>query len=409
MPQFLQKHQKKQILHIPGDTMQFLSDWIYTEIEDYISARKPLENIWRESLRMYEGVPKLTSRDIPVENAPNIEVTVGAIATDTIYAQAIDLIFNTTPLATVRPVPKLKDDDTVVEQAKALQRFVNWIASSKDANLRIAAETAILEDIQLGTALIYTPYVQKTKKTKTAVVLSAGPRFYAIPVEDCIVTVGSVDNIEELPLVGIRFYKTLNEIQALASVNKWNIEGIQPIGSKDWVRSERERLGRYSEPGNRKNQLFDLIDVYCFYDIDNDGIDEDLKIVWNHSGRKIVSIQYNSMDRRPLEKMVYQLRAHMFYGLGVMQMMAPYEEKLSDGHNFATLNILLANSRVWVGAEGLPETMKLWPGKYIQTPDPANDLQALAMGDVLLHLARSNDHHATRKPACRHKRHLPTK
>lgn len=382
MSRFIEKHQVRQKLYIPSDRLHALKEWIYIEIEDAIAARKQLERIWRECLKMYNGIPKLEVRDIPIPNAPNIEVTIGAIASDTIYAQAVDLIWNTTPLVTVRPKPKFKDDTETVAEAKALQRWVNHIASSPDAYLRTASESAILDDIQLGTGLIYTPYVQKVRKTQTAKILAAGPRFYAVPPEDCIVAGGSSEDIQNLPLVGVRFYFTQQQLMDIARENEWNLDGVQPLHAKNWVRTERETLGKQYDSLNRRGTIFDTIYVFCNFDIDGDGYDEDLFVAWNHSGRQVMYVNYNPMDHRPLDQMVYQKRAHLFYGLGVMQMLAPFEEKISDVENYGTLNILLANSRVFVGSEGLPETMKFWPGKYVQTANPKEDLQVLQMADV---------------------------
>ena len=382
MPRFITKHQTRQRLDITSDRLHILSEWLYTEIEDAMVARRRLEGVWRECLKMYNGVPKLDVRDIPIPNAPNIEVTIGAIAADTIYAQAIDLIFNTSPLVTVRPKPKFRDDIETVAEAKALQVFINHIATSEEANMRRAADTAILDDVQLGTGVIYTPYVQKVKKTKTARVLSAGPRFYPVPPEDVITSGLPSQGIQEMPLFALRFYYTAQELADYARDNKWNIEGANPLHAKDWVRSTREILGKHTDTLNQRGTLFDAYHSFCFFDIDGDGYDEDLLVIWNHSGRKVMWVGYNPMDRRPADEMVYQKRAHMFHGLGVLEMLMPYEEKITDVHNYATLNILLANSRMWVGSEGLPETMKVWPGKYVQTPDPKADLIGLQMADV---------------------------
>ena len=382
MPSFIEKHQKKQSLNVSEDRMFALKQWIEQEIDDAILARRSLDQTWRECLKMYNGVPKLQKRDIPIPNAPNIEITVGAIASDTIYAQAVDLIFNTSPFVTARPKPKFVDDQETVKDAKALQRFVNHIASSPETGLRAAVEDALLDDVQLGTGLIYVPFVQKTKKTKTAKVLSAGPRFYSIPPEDTLVPGGTSQDLQAMPFFGLRFYYTMQQLVDVARTNKWNLDGIQPIFNKDWVRNSREILGQQHDTLNSRGTLFDIIYCYCFFDIDGDGYDEDLFVVWNHSGRQVLHVNYNSMDHRPVEAMVYQRQSHLFYGLGVLQMMKPYEEKLSDVHNYATLNILLANSRVWVGSEALPETLTMWPGKYIQVPDAAKDLQSLQMADV---------------------------
>jgi hypothetical protein len=382
MARLIERHNTKQILGISGENLAALQNWLDTEISDALAFRTPFENVWRDCLRMYEGVPRIEVRDIPVENAPNIEVTVGAIASDTIYAQAVDLVFNTTPVVTVRAVPKKKDDKIASNRAKALQRFVNHTVADQNTGFRAAAEASILDDVQLGTGLVYVPWVERVVKTKSSKVLSVGPRFYSLPIEDAIVPAGSYSNIEELPFVSLRFYRTVWEVNELAKANNWNLEGIQPISSKNPTRTTREMLLKNSDPSNRYGILYDIHLVYCHFDIDGDGIAEDLLVVWNHSGRRILRVNFSPNDRRPLEKMVYQLRAHLFYGLGVLQMMRPYEDKLSDIHNYATLNVLLANSRMWVGSEGLPETMKIWPGKYVQTPNPREDLIPLQMADV---------------------------
>lgn len=382
MPKFLERHKTKQVLGISDQKMHDLAEWLYIEIEDALAFRKRFEIVLRECLKMYEGVPRVASRDIPIENAPNIEVTIGAIASDTIYAQAIDLIFNTSPLITVRAKPKQKNDDEANDQAKALQRFANHIANSPEAGLRAAVEASVLDDVQLGTGSIYIPWVEKVKKTKTAKVLSAGPRFRAMPIEDVIVPAGSYSDVNDLPFLGLVFYYTLHEVNALAKKNRWNTDGIRPMEAKTQIRSTREMLAKHSEPSNRRAEVYQLTNVYCNFDIDGDGLDEELLVIWNHQSRKVVYIGFPAEDCKPLEVMRYQLRAHIFYGLGVLQMMMPYEEKITDIHNYATLNILLANSRMWVGSEGLPETMKIWPGKYVQTANPREDLIPLQMADV---------------------------
>jgi len=382
MPRFIERHTTRQRLVMDSDRLGALHEWLYNEIEDALAARKRLDAIWRECLKMYNGVPRLDTRDIPIPNAPNIEVTIGAIAADTIYAQAIDLIFNISPLVTVRPKPKFKGDDETVKDAKALQVFVNHIAASTESNLRPALETAILDDVQLGTGELYIPWVEKTKKTRTAKVQNVGPRFYSVPPEDIIIPSGAYDDHQTASLFGLRFYYTMQEIVDFARTNRWNIDGIQPLHSKNWVRSTRETLGKQQDMLNRRGTVIDLTLCYAYFDIDNDGYDEDLLVVWNHSGRVILDINYNPTDRRPAESMVYQRIAHLYYGLGVLQMMAPFEEKLSDVHNYATLNILLANSRMWAGKEGvIPESFKAWPGKFIPISEKG-DLEGLQMADV---------------------------
>ncbi len=105
-------------LKIDGDRFVALKDWLTREITDAFSARTALESTWRELLRMYEGVPKDQVQDFPIPNAPNIEITLGAIAADSIYAQATDLIWQTKPFATVRAT---RNDSDLADAVKDLQ------------------------------------------------------------------------------------------------------------------------------------------------------------------------------------------------------------------------------------------------------------------------------------------------
>ena len=159
-------------LKIDGERFVALKDWLTREITDAFSARTPLESQWRELMRMYEGVPKKQVEDFPIPNAPNIEITLGAIAADSIYAQATDLIWQTKPFATVRAT---RNDSALADAVKDLQTFVNWLAEN-EVDLHDASDAFVLDDVQLGTAFFYVPWVERIKKTSSAKVLTRGPR-----------------------------------------------------------------------------------------------------------------------------------------------------------------------------------------------------------------------------------------
>jgi len=54
-----------------------IGKWLSSEIEDARSARSPQEAEWRECIRQYEAIPKQAQRNVPIENAPNVEVPLG--------------------------------------------------------------------------------------------------------------------------------------------------------------------------------------------------------------------------------------------------------------------------------------------------------------------------------------------
>lgn len=382
MPRIVEKHTVVQNLTVSEERFKALLSWLTLEVDDALISRKPLETIWQNCLLRYDGVPRLEVRDVPIQNAPNIEITIGAIASDMIYAQALDLIFGASPLVTVRPKPKYRELDTVVDMAKALQVFLNHLGSSPEVDLRNAVEDALLDDIQLGTAVLYIPWVSKHKKTKVSKELSFGPRIRSAAVEDILVPGGTQRTIDEMPFFGLSLYYTQQELNDVAKANKWDISGFRPLGGPSWMRSRRETLARHNEGMEYKGQMYEVILAFCYYDIDGDGLDEDLFIIYNHEGRSIAAYSFNAMDCRPVEKMVYQRRAHMFYGLGVIEMIDPFEEELTDLHNFSTLNILLANSRVWAGDGTVDDDLKVWPGKVITGLANKDSLRPLQMADI---------------------------
>lgn len=349
--------------------------YIDREIEDALSARQPQEAVWRETLRQYEGIPRSPMRNVPIENAPNIEITLGAIAVEVVYAQAIDLIFTVSPIITVRAVQPEK-----MQAAKALQRYVNWGAAN-EWDIRNAADESILDNVKMGTGIYHIPYTEEIVKTRTQRVTSRGPKALTVPIEDFLVPGGAYADCQKTRWVAHRFWYTQQELDDEARANDWDITEVGAVGAVGWVRSRREMLGR-SLSSNVYSELYEVFKVYAYYDIDGDGIMEDLVGVWDRTSRKLLHVEYNRYDKRPYEAMRYQLRGHLFYGLGVMDMVRPYQEECTEIHNAATLNALLANARFWKAKDGsVPETMKVWPGKVQFMADP-KDLEPVAMADI---------------------------
>jgi hypothetical protein len=383
MARHIKVHDTRQALDPTDDAMAGLEEYLTREIEDAISSRHGLEKTWRELMRQYEGVPKNPVSNFPIENAPNVEVTLGAIASDALYASMVDLIYTATPLVTIRGVPKREKDEQMKLGVKAFQRFINWVASH-EANCREASEDSLLDNVQLGTGIYYIPWNEETKKTRTARVVARGPRIWSIPVEDCIVPGGcKTSDVDELPWIALRFWLTDFEMADQAIRNKWDVSHALPSAAKDWVSTRREQVAKHIEGIQRKGSLFEILDCYVYYDIDGDGIREDLYVVFDRTSRKVLYISYNPYDRRPIKGFVYQKRPHMWYGLGVLQMLSPYQEELTDLHNFQTLNALLANCRIWKGREGrIPNNMRIWPNRVIELLDPDGDLKPEQMADT---------------------------
>ena len=362
-----------------------LASWLHQELHRSESARYQQERVWAENLRMYEGISAFRQRNIPIENASNLEITLGAMAADAIWAQMLNLIFNISPIVTAQATATT---GIYTEHAKAIQTFIERLVPKLD--MRRATENALLDDVKLGTGIIYTPWREKRKKTVVDQVVNRGPKQYAVPLEDFFVPGGSYDDIQSERWVAMRYWLTGHELSLRERDLKWDVENLQSSSHQDKTRQIRERLGRHdgqafrkSAAGQEGGELYEIFDIYCYFDIDGDGIDEDLLVTYERRSQKIVRLRWNPYERRPFETARYQLRQFMFYGLGVVEMLRPYQEGATNLYNHWVDNSLLANSRFWTGPFGAVQDnqMRIWPNRYLPESTPGA-IRAVAMADT---------------------------
>jgi hypothetical protein len=359
---------------VPADRLSELSSWLTIEIEDALMARGSIEDRWSRALKQYNAVPKNPTRNLPIENAPNIVVALGAIGTDSIYAQIVDLIWNISPLLTVRAT-----NAKYSQYQKAFQRWVEYVATN-ELNLRNESDHAILDDVLLGTGCLYIPWVIEIKRTDVTETTREGPRCYAIPPEDVITPGGTGASVQDVKFIGLRFWYTKAELELAKDQQDWDIAHVAIAGNISNIRSERERLAGTSSSGKRLGDLYEIIVLNALYDIDKDGINEDLEIVWDRSSKSILKIDYCKYDHRPIEKMCYQIRGHQFNGIGIPEMICSLEDAASDIFSYWAANMLLANCRMWRASPGQLETpFIVHPNKLIESSE---SVEALIMADV---------------------------
>jgi hypothetical protein len=359
--------------------------WICDDIDYALSARKGLEEVWRTARRQYEGIPRQRVRNTPILNAPNLEVTVGATACDSVQAAFIDAIFQASPLLIGRPT-----NPNWVEHAKAMQVWSNWIAGN-EINLRKAVNHASADCCQLGCAAYYIPHLEHKKKTDLFRTVHKGPQLIPIGPENLILPHHSTGDVQQERWVALRFWYTPGEVEdrARQARGKWDVRSATPIAHLDQTRARRLDAARIVS-GAPYREMYEFMNVWCSYDYDEDGIEEDLLAVIDRTSRCVVALGYIPTDIRPIEVMQYQIRPHTPYGLGVMEMMAPYEEEATELHNHRVLNSLLANARMWAvrRGSGIDATIEIWPSKVIECDDdPRACIQPLQMSDVYPQLA----------------------
>jgi hypothetical protein len=372
---FTELHPAAPELRRSPELDRYLEEEIQWEIEMIFSDRHPQEVEWREDRRQYAARPRNAYKNTPVPNAPNVEVPLGAIASDALYAQMTTVLYSGNPLLTARA-----QDENWTDNAKAAQRWVNYVAE-QEVNLRLATDHAFTDCIQMGTSAYYVPFTETIKNTRVNRVTNRGPMILPIAPENILCIGGSRGRIQDDRMFGIRWWLSPGEMRVRAKYHGWDMERTMPCAQVDWVRRQHE-LVNLTNSSNAWREQFEVIELFLYHDYHRDGNILDLHVYFDRSSQRVLSVDFNEYDERPVELMRYQVRPHLAYGLGVMEMLRPFQNEASDVHNHRLLNMLIANTRMWVATDGaVPETLEVWPNKVTFVKN-GGELQGLQLGDV---------------------------
>lgn len=355
------------------------AEYLYQEITQAESDRYFLEQLWKESFRIYNTVPTSVTRDIPYINASNQVAPMAAEKADDIYSQILSAITALDPIVTVRATNAAR-----VEHAKAIQKRLNLGVKSQHWNVIPALCEGLKDAIKLGTAVWVTHWTTEHKKTKFSRISASGPRIRAIPLEHVLAPAGAGGDVDALPWIAIFHEHTQSELADLKTKHPdWDIGPlITPHGRKE-LRLAREKMGQQTTNPTQERELYGLYELYCWYDIDGDGEEECLTVFYNLESRHIVEITYCAYDHFPLSKATFDLNEYLFYGKSVLTMLGSLNDLASDIINHWVDNGFLANTRMFKGKPGATDetTVSVWAGKFIASTDPAS-FDTIQLADI---------------------------
>src|SRR5262249_20456564 len=153
-----------------------------------------------------------------------------------------------------------------------------------------------------------------------------------------------------------RLWMEQGEFNLNARLQNWIVDdGVSSTEATDNIGRDRLKLAGLDDGLRTGSQgkLYEILYTFCYYDIDDERIPEDLQVIWNRTTGGILKVMYNRWDSRPFVLGVYQERAHVIYGISPMEMGAPYEEEITDIHNNRVWNMMIANTKMY----NVPATM----------------------------------------------------
>lgn len=380
------------ILSIPENRRKELISWLDKWLDSMISEHDRKKQQWVEEERAYRAQPEALTNG-PYENSCNEVVPAIAMAVDPIQARLSTGIFKADPVFRLKPLRK-----SYVDQLRSLEKWIDYYQKYK-LKLRQVLTPRLFEFAKHGTMVLKTIYDRDTKRVRTYdnawqviekdVTTFAGPRVIGVPIQNFLFP-AQYQYLQDCPIVAERIYVTEGDLlqqqyaKKLTNVDKIKTQTGQHV---DTLNEEQQASANHHEGiAQQDHHIPDIFEVWCDYDLDGDGITESLAIIYHKPTQTFLQLRYNWYfhQRKPYTVIPYTVTSGSIYGLGIAEMMLPFQHQLTTWHRISTDNAYLANIRMFITKKesGIENRPKLYGGRIFRVDDPKSDFIPFAAADI---------------------------
>lgn len=389
-----------RLIKLDEDTEERLRQWLNSEIEAFNTERQPLLEDWKRWQRLYWAAPATKEKNFPFKRAANIVIPLAAIAVEAVHARVMNTLFSVEPFWSIRP--RAKD---WIPAAKPFEQYLQAeVENGETLRLYDFCNEATLELVKLGTAVAKTGYERLTKKSKRMlgdeeqdvfVEVRNGANVSRVPLGNFIMRLAELDP-QTAPLVGEKHEFTWSQLKQMAGDGRIRASELEKIKSM-WV----EKHGS-SEPGDGSQlaaevdklantepswfQVFDVYEIWCTFEVDGDGWDEEIVVDYHKESGAFLSIRYNWYDdlHRPYQIGQCFKVEGIWPGIGLCKQTEQFQEEATTIHRQRLDNATLANMGMLVLRKnmGYGPGEPIFPGKMWFVDDPSKDMAPFKLSEV---------------------------
>jgi hypothetical protein len=383
--------------------------WFHQELHGVIGDRITLENRWNGWIEQWRAKLPQGQKDFPWTGASNLTFPLTAMHAGPVYADMMQT-FHASDFWHVSPYYRPERTD----HANALREFLA-ILDRDFLKMRTTNAKAFLDDILLGTAIYETHWMHEPKFVKayspngtieTQLRTTSQPIVEHLPLSYFYIPADSTeidpDKMGGARWVAKKFYMRGNELRNKAETSgrlvepAWDkkaidhvikIEGRELLGDEvgtdieDRVVRKIRDEDEYTPYDEDKIELFE---VWVRFDVDGDGTDEDVVLIWHQKSDTIVNTIFNPLahGKRPFNRIRY-LEGFGFYGIGLAEAAEWAQETLTKLLNGQIDNVMLSNTRMYAVPMGanIDPNEGIFPGKVWALP-PGESIGEVKLGDI---------------------------
>jgi len=372
------------------------------------SLRRGLERLhgmdgiikWRKA---YEATPAETVREFPWHNASNLVVPIVAIHSDTLLARVMSAVMKTRPLWIVRELGEWATSDAAPKGLReALEEFLQYVGlEPTELDLYRVYHEWFSEAITLGTSIVKAPWTKEVEdfygpagdmsgeNAWAKKITYEGPRPEKLKFENfmCPVNKGTIEamdfkyDVVQLSKYDIeeRRYRGVYDPTAVANV----LAQPDRTSRTTQVQSQKEQDAKVKTVPGYGWAEWDICECHFKYRVDSSHFAR-LMVTYHEKSKEILRSYYHYYPAEVYVAARLFYRDDMFHGMGFGEILLPFQEEISEIHNWRRDNGTVANTKAWAvdPDSKLHKGYRMYPGAMLPAKQATGqkEIEPLEMG-----------------------------
>lgn len=362
-------------------------DFLVSEIDAVESDRSDIEDAWEKWRRQRLARPEEKVKNYPWPNASNQAVPLAATNTNSLYATTKDKFGSRRPLITVS-----SEDQQYASHAEALTRLLDKVMESKHhIDIRKKNLTLFYDLVSLGTQFVKVPWSIKKWSFKrdggqVEKIVMDSPNVVPIPIEDFYCKL-HLQDIQAAPWVAVKTrFQEYELLQNQSNGIFENVETVLSFNESTLPEWQEEVLDQQDQDSTltEDTKEYEIFETYVFWDVDDDGIPEDIKL-WIHRDAKVIlRAEFNELGKRDIVRIPYFNLPYQLYGMGVGHMTEKLQDEVDTLHNLRINSQHLSSLQGFVtryGNDALDD-FEFKPLFNLKVDNPKDDFVPVKFQDV---------------------------
>ena len=372
--------------------------FINSEIQRAQDERQPMYDQLRRWRRMADN-ENMSGREPAWEGASDVNVPVIPIMNKTASARLRKTFNARKPFWSIKALNQ-EANNPWIQRAAVLEKYYNIISLSRyDLDL-YSKNNKILTDLPIaGTVYVKVPWTRLTRNVtmpgvnvegedigdvQKEQVIHDGPEIVPFRIEDVLFRESFQDDLQKAPWVSFRHRMDWYEVALRRDNGIWtNVENIEKAGRAGQLDFE------HTDSQNRNTQIqydrpetsfvWDIDEMWVYYDVDGDGILEDVMCYYHWKTNTLLMADYNRLGVRPVRQIPFYLRPWAMEGQGMVELSADLQDEINALHNMRNDGIHMTEAAQFAvrRGSGIRPKEKVKPGKVWFLDDPTSDIKLL--------------------------------